>query len=245
MGMLLSRAAVTIITMSLGGSLALVSPASAQSVDEIIAQNLEAKGGVTLLKQTMSVRTVAKAVTPNGEVTITSVSKRPNLMRNEITGAGQSFVIGFDGTTAWVAPQGLPPQAMPAGPQTEMMKQTSQIDSPLLDYQAKGMKVELAGTESEGARKLHHLVLTPKAGPRMHYFIDAATGLESRLLIESTEAGQMTRMEIRFADYRTVDGRTVPFSTTQVVNGNEAGQIKFEKVEFNVPLDDSMFRMAK
>jgi outer membrane lipoprotein-sorting protein len=245
MRVVLSRAPFSVIIGSIGCWLALASPASAQSVDEIIAKNLAAKGGVALLKQTISVRTIAKAVTPNGDVTITSVSKRPNLMRNEITGAGQSFVIGFDGTTAWVAPQGLPAKAMPAGPQTEIMKQTSQIDSPLLDYQAKGMKAELVGTESEGERKLHHLVLTPKTGPRMHYFIDAATGLESRLLIESNEGGQMTRMEIRFADYRTVDGRTVPFSTTQVVNGNEAGQITFESVEFNVPLDDSMFRMSK
>jgi outer membrane lipoprotein-sorting protein len=239
-----TRRAAVVIGL-LGGSLALVSPASAQSVEDIIAKNLQAKGGVSVLKQTMSVRTVAKAVTPNGDVTITSVSKRPNLMRNEISGAGQNFVIGFDGTTAWIAPQGMPPKAMPPGPQTDMMKQTSQIDSPLLDYQAKGMKAELAGTEAEGERQLHHLVLTPKVGPRMHYFIDAATGLESRLLIESSDGGQTTRMEIRFSDYRTVDGRTVPFSTTQVVNGNEAGQIKFEKVEFNVPLDDAMFRMQK
>lgn len=224
---------------------ALVPAAAAQSVDDVIAKNLQAKGGVGLLKQTTSVRTLATASTPNGEVTITSLSKRPNLMRNEISGAGQNLVIGFDGTTAWVAPQGMPAQAMPAGPQTEMMKQSSQIDSPLLDYQAKGMKVELAGTESEGERKLHHLVLTPKTGPRMHYFIDAATGLESRMVMESDEGGQLTRMEIRFSDFRTVGGRTVPFTTTQVVNGKEAGQLKFEKIEFNVPLDDSIFRMPK
>jgi outer membrane lipoprotein-sorting protein len=227
------------------GIFALVPAAAAQSVDDVIAKNLQAKGGVGLLKQTTSVRTLATASTPNGEVTITSLSKRPNLMRNEISGAGQNLVIGFDGTTAWVAPQGMPAQAMPAGPQTEMMKQSSQIDSPLLDYQAKGMKVELAGTESEGERKLHHLVLTPKTGPRMHYFIDAATGLESRMVMESDEGGQVTRMEIRFSDFRTVGGRTVPFTTTQVVNGKEAGQLKFEKIEFNVPLDDSIFRMPK
>lgn len=227
------------------GFLAVVPTVFAQSVDDVIAKNLQAKGGVGLLKGTTSVRTVATASTPNGEVTITSTSKRPNLMRNEISGAGQNLVIGFDGTTAWVAPEGMPAQAMPAGPQTEMMKQSSQIDSPLLDYRAKGMKVELAGTESEGERKLHHLVLTPKSGPRMHYFIDAATGLESRMVMESDEGGQLTRMEIRFSDFRTVDGRTVPFTTTQVVNGKEAGQLKFEKIEFNVALDDSIFRMPK
>ena len=239
MRVVLNRAAVLVI-----GSLMVTSPASAQSVDDIIARNLEAKGGVSLLKQTMSVRSVATAATPNGQVTMTSISKRPHFVRNEISGAGQSFVVGFDGTTAWIAPQGMAAKALPPGPQTEMMKH-SQIDSPFLDYQAKGTQVELAGTESEGERKLHHLVVTPKAGPRMHYYIDAATGLESRLVIESAEGGPMAKMEMRFSDYRTVDGRTVPFAMTQVVNGNEAGQIKFEKIEFNVPIEDSIFRMAK
>ena len=91
--------------------LALAPMAFAQTADDVIAKNLQAKGGVDLLKQTTSVRTVATASTPNGEVTITSVSRRPNLMRNEISGAGQNLVIGFDGTTAWVAPQGRPAPA--------------------------------------------------------------------------------------------------------------------------------------
>ena len=222
---------------------ALASPVFAQSVDDIIARNLEAKGGVALLKETTSVRVSARSTTPNGDVTFVSISKRPNLTRNEISGAGQNFVIGFDGTTAWIAPQGMAAKAMPAGPQADMWKQGSPIDPPLLDYKAKGFTAESAGTVSEGERKLHHVILTAKNGTRMHYFIDAATGLESRMAIEAGE--KAPRVELRFSDYRTVEGRTIPFTTTQVIEGREAGQIRFEKVEFNVALDDSIFRMPK
>jgi outer membrane lipoprotein-sorting protein len=220
----------------------LASPAAAQSVDDIIARNLQAKGGVALLRDTTSVRITAKSASPNGEVTFVSISKRPNLMRNEISGGGQSFVTGFDGTTAWIAPQGMPAKAMPSNPQLDMSKQSSQIDPPVLDYKAKGFRAELVDTISEGERKLHHVVLTAKNGLRMHYFIDAATGLESRMVLEGQDA---PRIEFRFSDYRTVDGRTIPFTTTQVMDGREAGQIRFQKVEFNVPLDDAIFRMPK
>jgi hypothetical protein len=232
-------------TAAVVGFLVMAVPVGAQTVEEVVAKNLAAKGGVELLKQTTSVRTVAKASTQNGEVTITSMSKRPNLMRNEISGAGQQLVIGFDGTTAWVAPQGMPAKAMPPGPQIDGMKQTSQIDSPLLDYQSRGLKIELAGTEAEGERRLHHLILRPKSGQAMHYYVDAATGLESRIMIEGEQGGMPMRTEVRFSDYRNVEGRMVPFTTTQVINGNEIGQVKYQKVEFNVPLDDGLFRMPK
>jgi hypothetical protein len=31
----------------------------------------------------------------------------------------------------------------------------------------------------------------------------------------------------------------------QVMNGNTVAEMKFDKVEFNVPLDDALFKMPK
>ena len=47
------------------------------------------------------------------------------------------------------------------------------------------------------------------------------------------------------SDYRDVDGRLVPFSTKQLVNGKVMASMAMEKVEFNVPVDESVFRMPK
>ena len=79
----------------------------------------------------------------------------------------------------------------------------------------------------------------------MHYYIDSVTNLESKMLIDVDENGQKTRMEMRFSDFKTVDGRKVPFTVTQLMNGKQVVQIKYTTVEFNVPIDDSLFRMPK
>lgn len=225
-------------------ALALAVPgAHAQSVDEIIAKNIEAKGGESLLKSTTSVRTTGVGTVQGAQVTLQSMNKRPNLMRNEMEMAGQKMVQGFDGETLWMSMGGMPPQAMPPGPTTDAMKQSSQIDSPLVDYKAKGLKVELGEPLADGATSLTHLVVTPKTGPTMHYYLDPATNLERRMVMNVEEGGQKMKMEIRFSDYRTVEGRKVPFAVTQFVNDNPVMEMKFEKIEFNVPLDDSLFRM--
>jgi outer membrane lipoprotein-sorting protein len=237
---LLSRATLLFAALMVAGS-----AAHAQSVDEIIAKNIAAKGGAAVLKSTTSVRTTGKGTMQGQEVNVTSITKRPYFVRNEMEMAGQKIVQGFDGEALWMVMGTMPAQALPPGPQTEAMKQTSQIDSPLLDYQARGTKIELGEPRTEEGRKLHHLVVTPKTGPPMHYYIDPATGLESAMAIEVEQNGQTARMEMRFSDYKTVEGRTVPFTVRQFMNGSQMGQMKYENVEFNVPLDDAIFRMPK
>jgi outer membrane lipoprotein-sorting protein len=224
----------------------LVTPAAqAQTVDDVIAKNIAAKGGAALLKSTTSVRTTGKGSMQGAEVSITSSSKRPYFVRNEMEMAGQKIVQGFDGETLWMAMGTMPAQTLPPGPQTDVLKQSSQIDSPLLDYKDKGTTIELGEPAAENGRKQHHLIVKPKTGPTMHYFIDTETNLESRMVIDVEDGGQKMTMEMRFSDFKAVEGRTIPFTVTQIVNGNQVGQMKFDKVEFNVPLDDAMFRMPK
>src|SRR5688572_27021301 len=102
-----------------GMALLLGSPAAfAQTVDEIIAKNLAAKGGVEKLKATTSVKMTGTATIQGTQVPMVTMSKRPNMMRNEMEVAGQKMVQGFDGTDMWMVVPGMPAQQVPAGPQT-------------------------------------------------------------------------------------------------------------------------------
>lgn len=229
-------------------ALVLAPPAvQAQTVDEIVAKNIEAKGGFDTLKSTNTVRTVGTGTMQGATVTIKTLTKRPSFARNEMTVAGQTNLVGFDGERAWMAVGGMPAQPMPPGPQTEGLKQNSHIDSPLFDYKSKGTTITFGepAMVTEGDRKLHHLLVTPKGGAPMHYYIDAATGLEDRMVIEVDDPGQKMKMELRFLDFKTVAGRTVPFTIRQFVNGTQMLEMKFEQIEFNVPADDSLFQMPK
>ena len=231
-----------VLTLALGLT---AGAAQAQTVGEIVSRNIEAKGGAALLAATTSVRTVGTGTMQGAAVTVSSVSKRPSFFRNEMEMGGQKLVQGFDGTTLWVAAGNMPPQALPPGPQTESLKHSSQIDSPLLNYKEKGTKIDLGEPLTENGRTYHHLIVTPRTGPAMHYYIDSATNLESKMIIDVEDGGQKMTMEMRFSNFKAIDGRTVPFTVSQYVNGKEVGQMHFERVEFNVPLDDSIFRMPK
>lgn len=219
-----------------------VPAAQAPTVDEIVARNIAAKGGAELLKSTNSVRTVGAGTMQGAEVSIVSLSKRPYFMRNEMTMAGQKIVVGSDGQKAWMAAGDMPAQAAPPA-QVDAMKQSSQIDSPLVDYKAKGTTITLGEPLTEGGRTLHHLIVAAKSGPPMHYYIDPATGLEAKMVIQVEDAGQKMQMELRFSNFKTVEGRTVPFTVTQFVNGRQVGEINFKEIAFNVPMEDSLFRM--
>lgn len=246
---MLSPVAVIIAT------LALASSAAAQTVDDIVTRNIQAKGGEELLRATNSVRTTGSGQMQGQRVAIKTTTKRPSMMRNEMSvtvpgGAGekppaQTVIQAFDGENLWMQMGAMPAQVLPPGEQVDAVRRTSQIDSPLLDYKAKGTTITLGEPSTEGGRKTHHLIVTPKGAPPMHYYIDAETNLESRMVIDVDQGGQKMRMEMRFSDFKTIEGRTVPFTITQFMNGTQIGQIRFETVEFNVPVDDELFRLPK
>ena len=226
-------------------ALVLSVPAYAQTVDDIVAKNLEAKGGVQRLRETTSVR-LTGVVTLQGQTGPTlTVSKRPNMRRNEITIGGQKLVQGYDGTTLWMQTPGAPPQELPSGPQADMMKRNFEFDSAFLDWQKKGHKIELKEKVTEGGKELFHLILTQRDAPPLHYYLDAATGLEVKTVMEIDDPAVKGKMETRFSDYRAIEGRMVPFTMTQTLNGEQVAQMRLDKVEFNVPLEDTLFKMSK
>jgi len=216
----------------------------AQTLDEIIAKNLESKGGLDKLRATTSVKMTGKVGADGKDITMTIWAKRPNLMRREYTVDGQSRVNAFDGTTLWASAGTAPAQSMP-GPQAAYAKQESEFDSVFVDYKEKGHAIALVGKETVNGKDAYRLKVQKKGGPPQDYFLDAATGLEIKISTNVDQAGSPAVIVTEMSDYRDVDGRLVPFSTRQLVNGKIMASITMDKVEFNVPAEDSLFRMPK
>ena len=222
--------------------------ASAQTVDELVARNLAAKGGVEKLRSIQTLRQTSRMNMQGMEAPMVILSKRPNLLRQEITLGNQRVINGFDGQSAWivnplVAPGGGAIRL--TGPESDLVKEQSSFDPPLMDYKARGYQIDLVGTETLGSTKVHHLRLTSgktTAKPQVqHAYLDATTGLEVKLVTE-TEGG---RLEQELLDYRDVDGVKVPFHIRMLSNGILQSEIKVEKVEFNVKIEDAIFMMPK
>jgi outer membrane lipoprotein-sorting protein len=220
----------------------------AQTVDDIIGANIKSKGGVEKIKATTTVRMTGSVVARdmNGRDitgTMTMVAKRPNLMRRDATVNGQKITNAFDGTSLWMAMGTMPAQELP-GTQTAYARQDAEFDSVFLDYKEKGFLIELVGKEKLDGADVFHLKVARKGAPPRDFYLDAVTGLEKKMVVsvQSPDGSPVTSVT-EFSDYRTVDGCLVPFVLTQRQNGTLISTTTLDKIEFNVPVEDSYFKM--
>lgn len=242
------RRTLTLIAAVMAAAFLVSSTASAQTLDDIIAMNLKAKGGLEKIRATSTVRMTGHVNAkddPSGQAKtaeITMLAKRPNMMRREQTVDGESMVSAFDGTSLWMSRGTMPPQEAP-GPQAAYTRQDAEFDSVFVDYKEKGTSIQLVGTEKRDGKDVFHLKVTKKGGPPQDYYLDAATGLEKAVSVTVSPGGRPTVITTELADYREMDGRMIPFTIRQLVNGMVNASTTIDKVEFNVPADDSLFTM--
>jgi outer membrane lipoprotein-sorting protein len=224
--------------------LAAAPSAFAQSVDDIVAANLAAKGGQAQLKAIQAIRITGHVKAGPLTIPLTIATERPNKLRQETSIQGQQVIVAFDGVAAWTINPlrgATSPQPI-QGPELETLKTLADMDGPLMDYKSKGTTIELLGAEQIGDTKTHKLKITRKDGQSQLLYLDATTGLEVKAVNELTQAGQTMTVESLFSDYRTVGGLTISHTIQQKVNGNEA-TVTIDKVEVLPDLDDSLFKM--
>lgn len=221
------------------------SPARAQTLDEILAKNLAARGGAEKLAAITSLRLGGRiqfAVGVSGPFTLER--KRPNLMRAEFTLEGERGVQAFDGKLAWSLPPGEK-AAEPLDPrESGEVEEQADIDGPLVNWKAKGHTLELQGRERLGARDTWKLRLTTKNGNLRTVFLDAQTFLEACIEGTRTLGGEAVLIESWLSDYRDVGGVQLPFRVESGPKGmRERQRVEFEKAEVNVPIETARFRM--
>lgn len=237
----MSRVTVTLVTAALL-CLAGVRADATQSVDQIVQKNIEAKGGLERLKAIQTIKQTATLSMQGTEAAVTMYSKRPNMTRQEISVNGQLVVSAFDGLTPWILNPNVSPKAVVVtGPQAALIKQQSNFDSQLMDYKALGLTVAMSGFEMMGDRRVVHLRLTSPDGQRSDLYLDAETYLEARL---TTQTGPV-RLDQEISDYREHDGVKVPFLIRTLTNSVLQSELKVQKVEFNVKVDDALFKVPK
>jgi hypothetical protein len=182
--------------------------------------------------------------------------KRPRKTRLELTFNGQTAIQVFDGTNGWKLRPFLNRRVVEPYTTDETKGAAMQldIDGPLVDYAAKGTKIELAGVEKVEDRDTYKLKLTMKSGQSIHVWIDAQTFLEAKI------EGQPRRLdgiyhpvEVYYRNYRPVSGLQIPYvletrvlPVAQTMLGVRSPavppeKITIDKVVVNPPFDESLF----
>jgi len=218
----------------------------AQTVDEIIAKNIQAHGGAEKTKSITTRRITGKINADGLRITIIQENKRPDKVREEARIQGMSQIQAYDGKSAWqVNPFGGRRDAeLLSADDLKGLQVDADMDGPLMDYQKKGHKAELVGHDSVEGTDCYKIKLTLKNGDIRTYYLDADSFLELKLETQTTIRGTIQESETYFGDYEKVDGLYFPFSVEQGRKGDSNRQIlTVEKIEQNPTIADTRFEI--
>ncbi len=184
---------------------------------------------------------------PNAQVQLPFVMemKRGRQTRLEIVFNGKTAVQVYDGTHGWKVRPFLNRDDVEAYTPDELKAaaDAAELDGLLIDYAAKGTKIEVEGMEPVEGKPAYKLKLTLKDNHVTHDWIDAQSFLEVK--IEGTPRrldGKLHSSAAYLRDYRKVDGLQIPFVIETSVQGvQRTEKIQIEKVVVNPRLEDSRF----
>lgn len=222
--------------------LAISAQAADLTVDEILAKNVEARGGAEKLRALQSVRFTGKMAIGPMEMPVTMVKKRPEMMKIEITVQGMTGIQAYDGSGGWmVMPfMGKPEPEKMGGDELAMAKEQADFDGAFFDYAKKGHKAELVGTGDVDGKPAYQVKLTTKDGIETVAHIDTT----SFLMVKVDAKRKDITAETTLGNYQVVEGLSFPFSIVMRQAGSPAAQtITFEKAEVNLKFDDALFQM--
>jgi hypothetical protein len=284
---MLGKTLVMSTTLAMAVSMALAadtpSPRPTLSAEEVVARNVQARGGLKQWRAVQSLswsgklgaggnqRTPLPVQVPgkgNGKMNLPTRPKeeaelpfqmdmaRTRKVRLELQFAGKTAVQVYDGTNGWKLRPFLNRTDVEPFTDEELKAASEQpdLDGLLVDYSAKGEKVELEGMEKVEDHDTYNLKVTLKDGRAVHVWVDAKTFLEAK--VEGTPRrldGKMHPVEVYYRDFRAVQGIQVPFVLeTRVLPLSAPGKavretrvppekIVIEKVEVNPKFDASHF----
>ena len=211
--------------------------AATYTADELIAKNLQARGGADKLRAITSQHVVGKARLGGGQEAKTeSWAIAPGQWRDEFSLQGLTAVEAWDGKQSWaINPfEGRRDPQLLTADDTKDMIDAADVAGPLLDYKAKGSRVEYLGTEDIDGTDAHKLRVTFNNGDSSVVYLDPDQFLEIRIVSHHMVRGQEHVASTDVGEYEKVDGLYFPF---------EVGNNHIDTMTLNPKLDPSQFAL--
>jgi len=214
---------------------------SAQTADELVAKNIEARGGMEKMKAIKTIRMTAKFEGGGGFTAVVGQeSQRPNLIRQTFTLQGMTQVQAYDGADGWqIQPFGgkKDPELMGEDDLRDLLLDAD-FDGPLVEYKEKGSTVEFLGHD------VLRLKVTLKNGDIIYDYLDPDTFIEIRREIQQFIRGSVRDRVVGYGSYKPVDGVMYPFSISQGPKNHPDEQtITVQKMDPNVKIDPADFML--
>ena len=223
----------------------LFASAQAQTADEIVNKHIEAIGGKDNWKKINSMKMEAGLSVQGMDVPVTIYQIHNKGQRQEFTVMNMTGYSIITNEGGWnFNPMGgqTKPEPMTAD-ELKAAQDGLDIQGDMLDYAAKGHKIELLGKEDVDGTEAFKLKLTRKSGSEVINYIDPATYYIIRTVNKVKVNGQEVEQKINVSNYQKLpEGIVVPFSMEMP---GAPAPVMVKKVEVNPTLDPALFKPAQ
>lgn len=231
--------------------------ANAQTAEEIVETYIENIGGLEAWSKIESMKVTGIGRQQGVDYPFVATMMKDGRTLIDVDLQGTSFIVeAFDGENAWS--MNFQTQKAEAADSESSLNYKNeakdQIPDPFVNYENKGYKVELVGTETiEGTEVFKvKLIKNPvlvdgkeEENVVIYYFdTENFVPIASENVVKSGPGKGMTAQTI-ISDYQEVDGLYLPFTVIEKFNGQVALEMLYKTVEFNSEIDQSIFTMPK
>jgi len=218
--------------------------AQAQTAEEIIQKFDAHLGGLNKFKNVQSFKMTGNITVQGMELPITMQAIPGKAVRTDVEVMGSSVVSAYKDGKGWKVNPFAGAQEPTDMTDKELADALEQTDAEisLISYKDKGASVELMGKETVQGQETYKIKYTPKSGGvPSFYYLNTATSA----LVKSSKRTEImgTEMEIEtlYSNVQEVDGLKFYLGMQQTAGGQELQDIRFDKIELNVPINEKIF----
>jgi hypothetical protein len=224
--------------------------AAEPTAEELVAKNLDARGGADALKALRTIQFKGKIRFP-GDFELDYVETRARAgqggagaVRFDSTLQGLTLVQAYDGKAGWsINPfQGRRDAETMSGDDARSLADSGLVDGPLLSASTNGSRIEYLGREDFDGTLSYKLRVSEKDGDSFVYLIDPGTYLEIAITETRKVRGAEQVFEYELGDYEKVGGVYFPMSVASGQKGSsQRQQVSIETASANTEVKPDYF----
>lgn len=227
-----------------------VNSLNAQTVDEIIARHLKARGGTEALKSVGAIQFIGKIETAGMNLKMLFVEELPDKMRFQVDMNGTPGVTVFTADSGWI----FDPSQGHYEP-TKLSKQEVELKKPLishlmvffddllLNYKEKSLQVSFIGRDTVAGKTAYKLLVMLKDGTVITYYIDTRDFLDYHHKVLFPDLNVI--FDIELSNFALVEGLNIPLNIESKIKNQSMTKISVETIKINPDLNKEYFKMPE
>jgi hypothetical protein len=220
---------------------------SSQTADEVINKYISYIGGEKNWKEvkTMTISGVYNYV--GVSFPFISYSKRPDLYKYVVTANGKSFTQAYDGKQGWRI-DGFKDESdktmLKDRKATGMANEADvELESPFINYREKGHTIKLEGIDTSVNHGAYKINLTRRNGDLETYFFSTKDfSLLKKKTLSTNDEMDKAPLDVEYSNYKLTGKIKTPHTIAHSTNGQPILKISVERIQLNLPVNDSIFK---